>query len=170
MDFEIIWQLPEKEWEKANRMRHKHAPGSDYDRTLTPLYDLLYGPVQMVYGPDKLFPKWQNSTTIGLRMPLLDVAVGLHQILQMETSENEAGEAHAYYILHETRLTFSATRKDDLIEFTVSESQSQPLLLPSAAFARGIREFLQSFIGQVKNKVPKILEWESVTPLRSDQF
>ncbi len=170
MNFEIIWQLQEKEWEKARQARQQHSPGSDYDNTLTPLYDLLYGPVQMVYGSQRLFPKWEKSATDGLRMPILDFAIGLHQILQTTNFEQATRETRAQYTSHEQRLTFTASRREDHVEFSVDESHAQSLTLPPAIFVQGIRDFLQSFVGQIKDIVPEILEWESLAPLRADIY
>jgi hypothetical protein len=137
---------------------------------LTPLYDLLYAPVQMLYGPQQLFPKWEKSATNGLRMPLLDVAVGLHRMLQTTDFERTPVDISSQYTLHELRLTFTASRREDHLEFTVNESHAQPLTLPPDAFVQGIRDFLQAFVDQVKNNVPEILEWESVASLRAGKF
>lgn len=165
MRFEIVWQVEDKEWQKALAASLEHEPHSEYDLTSTPLYDLLYGPLQLRYGTDQLFPKWENSSMDGIQVSLLDFAVTLRQILQNIDFNTTPITTLAELPLRDRPIVFKLFRQEDVVEVGADERHAQPLHVPPQAFIEGANAFLDELIQQIEAKAPRILAWQSVKPL-----
>ena len=84
MSFLIRWTISEREWEKAGRVFKENPPGSEYDRSFGPHYDLLYGDIQLMYGEDTLFDGSRERQGPTFNIPLADLAHGLNQLIFTE--------------------------------------------------------------------------------------
>ncbi|MDA0672670.1 MAG: hypothetical protein O3C67_03070 [Cyanobacteria bacterium] len=158
----ISFSISTGEWEAAQQAVLTHSPGSDYDNSLTPLYDLLYGSLQLSEGDSYLFP----SNEEGLTYAILDFACALaRSLLSQGELTLKSGEA-AQFILLEQRATFTFTRNQEIIEITCDRGKSTPLSVPFDEFRTAVMQFIKSFLDNVKAKAPGLLEWESTLPLK----
>lgn len=163
----IEWQVSEEEWEQARRACHEHAAGSDYDASGTPRYDLLYGPLQIAHENRSLFRGSQEAAFDGVKVGLLDFAAELAQAVREGRLTADGDERPVDFTLLEHRVTFRFSRSGDEMVVTCDEASATPLRAPVEPVVAGVEAFLRDFVTAVRRQAPGVLDWNSVSVLKS---
>jgi hypothetical protein len=163
--FIIKWEINEDKWDKARAARQTNLPGSDYDLSLTPLYDLLYGYVQFIYDDTRLF-RDQNTPVRGKKLSVLDLAVELVRALGAGQFADAPDGTVVQLVELEFRVEISFARRLSQVIITTNQPGSHELSVPQETFFQGTQEFLTNFVGEIRKREPSLLDWKCVTELR----
>lgn len=158
----IAWQLDDRAWEKARAARERYGPGTEYDRTMTPRYDLLFGSVQFEANGQRLFP-----TEGGIKVSLLDlVAAMAEEILNRAPRPGAADEPLEVTVL-DPRVTWRLTpNREGVTTIECDHGDAIPLQVPSKEVVPAAREFVEAITDELRRRSPDVLDWESVQALR----
>ena len=157
--FRIEWNLPEEAWREAAAVRSREEPGSEYDRAGTPLYDLLYGDLQLQADGVELFPAG------GFNISLLDFAHGL--AYAFDGSSFATGDrAVATFRQADDALELEFERDEGVVRVRSNLDGAPVLEVPAAEFAAEIERFRTTFLAEVERRAPTLLEWHSLELLR----
>ena len=163
--FSIQWQIAEGKWEQARLARQKNPPGSDYDETLTPLYDLLYGYIQFAYNGVNLFPGGDVSNQ-NTKVSVLDLAVELARTAYARQFIEAPDGAVANLVELEFRVEINFEKRAGDVIITTNQSDTPALVVPQKTFFSGVTHFLTTFTQEIKKQSPDLLDWECVAELR----
>jgi hypothetical protein len=158
--FTITWSVPEEQWEKAQAAMIAHQTGSPYDQRGLGRYYLLYGDVDLAYDGDRFYG--QKYGPNGINVSLFDFAVALADAF---LKQRFVPEASATYDQLDDNLQIHFVGEGDAIRVTASD-HPEALRVPRAAFLQGILGFLCGLASAIKQRLGKLIEWESMAPLK----
>ena len=160
MSFQITWTIAPEQWENARAVWQENGPGSDYDLSYLPDYDLLNGYVQISAGGQDFFPGE------GFYISGIDLAHGLIRVLG-EGQFAQAPDGHAaVFNQADDALEITFTKQAGQVALGSNLEVARPLTVPLDDFLAGMAASLRAFAGQVQAHAPELLQWESFANLR----
>lgn len=157
--FAIPWSIPEEQWEKARAAMITHERGSAYDRRGLGRYYLLYGDVDFVYGAQRFYGDAYGAD--GINVSLFDLAIALASAW-LERRFDPGASITYEQLDDDLRIHFAG--EPDVIRVTASD-RADALLVSRGAFQEGVVAFVCAVASAMRQKLPGVLEWESLAPL-----
>jgi hypothetical protein len=159
---EITYQLDPGAWAAARRAREQHAPGDDYDSTLTPRYDLLTGRVQWRRGDEVLFPH-----DAGINVSVLDLAVQLAEEIGHLAVDGSLRPVEVELLDPRVRLVVQPLGAGDEVEVTCDRGAAQPLRAPIGEVVAAVHAFVAQVVDEASREAPGLLDFDSAAALRA---
>lgn len=157
----IAWQLDDRAWEKARAARERYEPGSEYDRSMTPRYDLLFGSVQFEANGQHLFP-----TADGIKVSLLDLVAAIAEEILNRAPRPGAEDEPLEVTVLDPRVTWRLTPdRDGVTTIECDHGDATPLQVPSDEVVPAAREFVEAITRELRRRSPDVLDWDSVQSL-----
>jgi hypothetical protein len=159
MAFRIEASAPPEEWAQAEETRGREPPGSQYDQARAPRYDLLNADLQLSQDGRELFPAGPGSERPGYSISLLDLVLGLDDVLGDLDGPTTFSQAD-----DDLRLTLE--RRNGTVRLSTNLDRSPLLEVPAGEFFAEWRRFRDSFLVELRDRAPELLDWETLAPLR----
>ncbi len=191
MVFRIDWHVDDDEWSTAlNLVEHEQAGGT-YDLKGKAFFLFLWGSVQFQYGLAHLFPRdrllesaergranhvamgdsWypitEDSVSNGAQLSILDFANQLVRIVHRLSTVNENETLAAGFSGNEGGFRINFERKGGAIVVDSRLFPDLQISVPADEFMAESRHFLLDFIAAIDQRLPELLQWESLERLRN---
>lgn len=168
MTFRVIWQVDDAEWFRVRRQRLLIPPGSHADRDIQRPLKLLWVPLAMAVEREHQTASSPDDDVICLlgSPSLLDFAVQLDHIRRDSMYDAKSYDLCSTYVESFGQNSLRFIREHDSMQIVYDLDIRSVLVMPYSEFAKGIDEFLFSFVSMITLRAPRILEWECVGNLR----
>lgn len=188
--FAIAWSTTDASWAEARAKCSQHAPGSEYDRALYALDELVIGrvwfeqagqPMMPTYVPapnwttsvwspdDRLAAKTPRQTQFahGFAVSLVDFTWQLADILVASGFDMAPDGTSAFFHEAAEALMLEFHKHEGSIRILSNTPQDRGWLLevPESEFFAAVHWLLKSFVTAVAQHAPVLLEWQTFRPL-----
>lgn len=155
--FHISWSVDEAEWAKLVTAVSEHGAGSDFDRSCTAHYRLLYGSVAFRGDDGSLFEQAGSDDTISAS--LLDIGF---QLAHLRRSLEIAGQGQISTADDGLEARLSVQGRTVAITTNYYDSH---LAVPIDDFEAACDRLLVDLAQALRARVPSIIDWYSVAPI-----
>jgi hypothetical protein len=159
VSFRIEAEPSAEAWAEAAETRRREPPGSDYDRARQPLFDLLYGDLQVTQDGTELFPAGHGSDRAGFSISLLDLVLGLDAAISELDRPRVFGQA-------DDALQLTLEPGDGAVLVSTNLDRSPVLEVPRDELVGEWRRFRDAFLDELRARAPELLDWHTLAPLR----
>jgi hypothetical protein len=164
VSFRIDAEPPDDAWAEAAETRRREPPGSDYDRARQPLFDLLYGDLQITHDGTQLFPAGPGSDRPGYSISLLDLVTGLDRTLSGDL------DRPVIWTQGDDALELGFEPGNGTVLVSTNLDRSPVLEVPRDEFFAEWRRFRDAFLAELVERAPELLDWHTLAPLRAQTF
>ncbi len=184
--FHMDWRIDDEDWDMTRGQVEQSPAGGGYDRTRQAFIWFLSGRLRLEQAAVSLFPQdrlmasearmranlvkegipWypipEDYGRDGIRVSLLDFAMQLLLILRaLEPGVSDVFKEND----GELKITFA--RDDNEVAITSNFYDDIDLRVRAGEFFAESRRFLLDFIGAIEQRLPELLQWDSLERLRN---
>jgi hypothetical protein len=184
VSFTIGWTVDDGEWDVLQKRALEHAAGSDYDRGLEALEELLLGTIRFLRGGPYMTPEpiprsaadapslrapWnarseRTALSVGFDVSLVDFGWQLAYILG-EPGPGSADGTESLF--NEAGLTIGFKKSGDTIVVRSNKPEDRGWMLTVATeeFRLGAHRYLASLCDEIHRRAPQLFAWQTFQPL-----